>query len=87
MTMADWIFIALAVLFVVALLSRYMMVLDRRRHSRRRGFSDEFDVEQTGYDRRFGIERRRTVPVDGHHAVVRDEEVSQAKEAGELETG
>ena len=46
MTMANWIFILLGVLFMVALLSRYMMVQDRRRHSRRRGGSGESDAEQ-----------------------------------------
>ena len=85
--MANWIFIALAVLFVVALLSRYMMVQDRRRHSRRRGGSGEFDAEQIGYDRRFSIERRHVVPVDNDHALVRDEKASQAEEAVKLKTG
>ena len=86
MTMADWIFVALAVLFMVALLSRYMMVQDRRRHSRRRGVSGEFDVEQVGYDRRLGSERRGAKPVDSHDAAVPGK-ASPAKEAGELETG
>ena len=73
MTMANWIFILLGVLFMVALLSRYMMVQDRRRHSRRRGGSGESDAEQIEYDRRLGIERRCVMPIGSQHAVVRSE--------------
>lgn len=61
--MAEWIFLPLAVLYMVAQVLCSSMVQDRRGRLRRRSVNSGFDVEHVSSDRRSGVERRGAMAV------------------------